>query len=347
MGCVYQRKGKRPSPYYWAKWIDAQGRERRASTRCRDRRGAEAFLHREERKAAAGTPVERGASLFDMIERWTTHVASYVAPSYLEKLGDYCRNYIGPYFGEVPVTDITADAVASYARHRLAKGIKPQTANKELVAIRRMLAYCEDIGAIAQVPRIRMVRAVPRRIWRLLTEEQVEKLLAELPERVLAFYIVAAYAGLRRGELWSLRWEDLDLDAGLLHVRPKENWSPKGRKARVVPLHERALDALRGLTAGEPTELVFGKHEHRRAFQAAAKRAGLGHVRPHDLRHSLASNLLNGGADPISVRDILGHADLRTTNEYSHTTIERMKKAMGRIGGKPAPQVAVPLKVVR
>jgi integrase len=344
MGCIYRRAS---TPYYWAKWIDTQGRERRASTRCRDRRGAQAFLRREEGKAAEGVPVERGASLFDMIERWTTHVASYVAPSYLEKLGDYCRNHIAPYFGEVPITDLTGDAVAGYARHRLAKGIKPQTVNKELVAIRRMLAYCEDIGAIAQVPRIKMVRAVPRRIWRLLTDDQVEVLLAELPRRVLAFYVVAAYAGLRRGELWSLRWEDVDLDAGILHVRPKGNWTPKGRKARVVPLHERVVDSLRGLPIGTQTDLVFGKHEHRRAFQAAAKRAGLGHVRPHDLRHSLASNLLAGGADPISVRDILGHADLRTTNEYSHTTIERMKKAIVRVGSRPVPPVAVPLTIVR
>ncbi len=342
MGCVYRRAS---TPYYWAKWLDADGRERRCSTRCRDRRRAEAFLRREEGKAAEGVPVERGASLFDMIERWTKRIQPHSAPRYLDTIAMYIRAHIAPYFGDVAITGLTADAVEGYARHRLSEGVMPQTVNKELIGIRRLLAFCEEVGAIHQVPRIRSIRAVKRKVWRILTDEEIDRFLAVVPARLRGYFTFAAFTACRRDELWHVRWMDVDLEKWLLHVRPYGNWAPKNKKERIVPLHDRVVEVLMAMKRGEPDATIFVRQRHDKAMETAAKKAGLERFRLHDLRHSAASNMLAGGADPIAVRDILGHSSLTTTNEYSHSTIDRMKKAIGTLDvpkpKKPGPQLKV------
>jgi integrase len=335
MGSIYRRQR---TPYYWACWRDAQGREHRASTRCRDRRGAQAFLRREEGKAAEGVPAERGAPLFDLIERWTRQIQPYSAPRYLDTIGMYIRAHIAPYFGDVPVTDVTAEAVAGYARHRLHEGVLPQTVNKELITIRRLLAFCEEAGAIKQVPRIRAVRVVKQSAWHMLADEEIDKFLDAVRPKLRAYFTVAAFTGMRRDELWHVRWMDVDLEKRLVHVRPHGTWAPKDKKARVVPMHDRVHEVLSSMPQGLPLTPIFGSHRHEKAMQTAAEKAGLGRFRLHDLRHSFASNLLAAGADPVAVRDILGHASLTTTNTYSHSTMARMKKAVGLLQSRrPTP----------
>jgi len=330
MGCIYRRPD---SPYYWAWWHGADGREHRASTRSRDRRGAQAFLRREEGKAAEGVPAERGASLFELIERWTRHIQPYSAPRYLDTIAMYIRVHVAPFFGDIPVTDVTAEAVADYARHRLQEGVRPQTVNKELITIRRLLAFCEEVGAIKSVPRIRPVRVVKQSAWHMLADEQVDAFLEALPPKLRPYFTVAAFTGMRRDELWHVRWTDVDLEKRIVQVRPYGTWAPKDKKARVIPMHDRVFDVLSAMPKGLPFAAIFGAQRHEKAMETAAEKAGLGRFRLHDLRHSFASNLLAAGADPVAVRDILGHASLTTTNEYSHSTMARMKKAVGLLSG--------------
>lgn len=344
MGSVYQRKR---SPYFWAKWIDAQGRQRQASTRCRDRRGAQAFLRREEGKAAEGVPVERGAALFDMIERWTKRIQPHSAPRYLDTIAMYIRAHVAPFFGDVPITDLTADAVEGYARHRLSEGVLPQTVNRELVTIRRLLAFCEEVGAILQVPRIRSVRVVKRKVWHLLTDEEIDRFLSVVPTRLRGYFTFAAFTACRRDELWHVRWMDVDLEKRLLLVRPYGNWAPKNKKERIVPLHDRVVQILTAMKKGEPGSAIFVRQRHDKAMETAAKKAGLDRFRLHDLRHSAASNMLAGGADPVAVRDILGHESLVTTNEYSHSTIDRMRKAVGVLSSSRSGETPMHLRVVK
>jgi integrase len=241
----------------------------------------------------------------------------------------YIRAHIAPYFGDIPVTDVTAEAVAGYARHRLRQGVRPQTVNKEMITIRRLLAFCEEVGAIKQVPRIRAVRVVKQSAWRMLTDEEIDRFLDALSPRLRSYFTFAAFTGVRRDELWHVRWMDVDLEKRIVHVRPHGTWAPKDKKARIVPMHDRVHDVLTAMPRGLPNTPVFGPQRHEKAMETAAKKAGLERFRLHDLRHSFASNLLAAGADPVAVRDILGHASLTTTNVYSHSTMARMKKAVG------------------
>jgi integrase/recombinase XerC len=143
--------------------------------------------------------------------------------------------------------------------------------------------------------------------------------------------------GLRISELCGLEAQDLDPSEMLVRVRGK------GKKERVVPIGEPALDAIRKYwnflpqtpTASSP---VFFSTRQKRApvsvrdLQLRLKKylalAGLDpHLTPHKLRHSYATHLLDGGADLRSVQELLGHAHLVTTQVYTHVTTERLKRA--------------------
>jgi integrase/recombinase XerD len=188
--------------------------------------------------------------------------------------------------------------------------------------------------------------ATPRRGKKLpevLSYAEVQKLLAQprggepaaLRDRALLELMYAS--GLRASETIGLDLADVDVDEGIVRARGK------GSKERIVPVGDKALAALRVyLRSGRP-ELVRS-HEERKLFLnfrggpltrqglykivlRHAESAGLnGKMSPHTLRHSFATHLLSGGCDLRSVQEMLGHADLSTTQLYTHLSGEELKE---------------------
>jgi integrase len=162
---------------------------------------------------------------------------------------------------------------------------------------------------------------------------------------------VAAYAGLRRGELVALRWRDVDFVGRKLVVRralsgETEVRSTKSRRARQVPLPDQAAGALERLShRGEftgPDDYVFANRfgrrldpsALRRRFERARDAAGLEPLRFHDLRHTYGSLLVAGGIDLPSVKAAMGHSHITTTERYLHARpagelAERFTRALG------------------
>ncbi len=202
----------------------------------------------------------------------------------------------------------------------------------------------------------------PKRLPQVLTREEVRRLLEQprgaspLAQRDRALLEVMYACGLRASEAVSLELGDLDLEEGLLRTRGK------GSKERIVPVGRQALAALSVyLRSGRP-ELVGNRPQSRLLVNhrgGALTRQGLykivqGHARaagleqrmsPHTLRHSFATHLLAGGCDLRSLQEMLGHADLATTQVYTHLSAERLKdayfgahpRATARPAGAPAP----------
>ncbi len=169
---------------------------------------------------------------------------------------------------------------------------------------------------------------------------------------------MAVTAGLRRGELQGLRWEDVELESATLQVRrtlsePKGGYvfeAPKSGKGRNIRLTQRAVTALREHRRRQPEErmehgalwqdhgLVFASGigtpllggNLNRSFKATLRRAGLPEIRFHDLRHSCATLLLRQGVNPKFVQELLGHADISLTlNVYSHVLPDMGDAASG------------------
>jgi integrase/recombinase XerD len=177
----------------------------------------------------------------------------------------------------------------------------------------------------------------------VLGREQVKALLAavdsteKLAKRDTAILELFYSSGLRASEMADLTLRDLHLDLGVIRV------IGKGRKERIVPLGgpaQRALvDYINTLRPellkikNKQTELVFVSRSGGpvtrivmwQLLQRMSKKAGLRHIHPHTLRHTFATHLLSGGADLRVVQELLGHADVGTTQIYTHVDSDRLK----------------------
>jgi integrase/recombinase XerD len=223
------------------------------------------------------------------------------------------------------------------------RGLKASSLFRKVEALKSFFAYQAIEGRLPENPAesLKGPRA-PKRLPKYLSRPDAARLLAapdgtsyeDVRERAMLELLYAA--GLRVTELLGLKPEAVNLQEGWVRVLGK------GAKERLVPVHARALSALtvylalreRRFKTPDP-ELFLGRSGRKlsrvqfwRVLRALGKRAGLrAPVHPHLLRHTFATHLLEGGADLRSVQEMLGHADLSTTQIYTHLDAAALKTA--------------------
>jgi len=219
------------------------------------------------------------------------------------------------------------------------------TVHRKTACLRSFYKHLRRDELIADDPTAAL--SAPRRAKKLpqvLNYSEVQKLLAAprgsepttLRDRALLEVMYAC--GLRASETIGLELADVDLREGLLRARGK------GSKERIVPLGRKAIAAISAyLRGGRPKLVPAERHEARlfvnfrggplsrqglyKIVQRHAREAGLaGQMSPHTLRHSFATHLLAGGCDLRAVQEMLGHADIATTQMYTHLSGERLKE---------------------
>ena len=238
---------------------------------------------------------------------------------------------------------LRGEVLHDYLAWRLAQGFKASSTARLLSALRRFFQYLireqlreDDPTALLMGPKL------PKRLPKDLTENQVEALLAEpdvgdpLELRDKAMLELLYATGLRVSELVGLTMENISLRQGVVRV------FGKGNKERLVPMGEEAmywiatyLHEARGLLLGlQPSDVLFPSNRaqqmtrqtfwHRIKLYASRAHIAVD-LSPHTLRHAFATHLLNHGADLRVVKMLLGHADLSTTQIYTHVASERLK----------------------
>lgn len=169
-----------------------------------------------------------------------------------------------------------------------------------------------------------------------LSDEQAARLMNVLDtwpcKETVTFIRFAMYTGTRRGELFKLAWDDIDLERGTITLR-----APKGGKTTTIPVSDSALDVLRGTPV--TSKYVFpGKGGEQRTdfkkpWQKIRKAAGLpADFRFHGLRHHFASSLVDNGVDLYTVQKLLTHKDSRTTQRYAHLSDKTTREAAQKSG---------------
>lgn len=267
----------------------------------------------------------------------TARLAPRTVDAYKRDLADFCRWLDGS------PDNVTPDQLAAYVASMRAAGLAATTIARRVAALRGFYRHQVLLGvrgdnpaAELELPRRR--RTLPRTLSAGEAERLIEAAAGTTPRslRDRALVELLYGAGLRVSEAVGLEKNGVDLDRRLVRC------IGKGSKERVVPVGREAVEALRRyLSRGRPyldkrhrPELFLnaqgGALTRAGAFfilRRLAEVAGLepGRVHPHLLRHSFATHLLEGGADLRSVQEMLGHADLATTELYTHVSDSRRR----------------------
>lgn len=254
--------------------------------------------------------------------------------------------------------ELSRGDVQAYADARLEAGWSPSTVNRELRDLWAFLRFAQQrehpiAPGVFRVARLKEGKALPR----FLTEEAYRQLEASVLGGTQAstrddcldraWFYTLAHGGLRVGELCDLRVGDVDLTGGRLVVR-----EGKGKRDRAIPLSEPTLAALRvylAVRGGAETDHLFVFRERKIRPSLIAHRlrrygkAVQVRVTPHQLRHTLATRLVNAGMDIVSIQRLLGHEKLTTTMVYAcvhDVTVERdFRQALAHLEcrGEPVP----------
>jgi integrase len=315
------------------------------------RRTAEEALQAVLTDARRGTiAIESGTghTFRDACEEWLRYSRDEkdLAESTLRDYRSTVECHLYPEFGEdLPLAKITTERIDAFREKLLDDGgLSRRTIQKLLVLLHGILARAKRRKWIASNPAEDAERVAVRRTgdFNVLTPAEVAATArAASTDTASAFITVAAFSGLRLGELRGLRWADVDFGRSWIFVRRNVptggvEKAPKSNKVRSVPLIDQAAVALDALSRREeftgPDDRVFpsvtggpidGK-EMRSEFYSALERAGLGHLREkddpmvfHDLRHTFGT--LAASIWPLAdVKAFMGHADIQTTMIYVH-----------------------------
>lgn len=334
----------------------AQARKRAMKWRDEARQGIDP---RAEKRAA------EGALRFDKLtERFLVdHVEAFLAPRTQTVYRQLVTGIIAPWFGSMPVRDITPEQVAAFHTHARGKNHN-RRANHALAVLSKMMALAEEWGArpLGTNPCQHRRRFAEVRRQRYLTEPELVRLGAALnaAEECWSPYALAAIrvlllTGARKTEIRTLRWAQVDLSAGVAHLSDHKTAAVSGAKAIILPAP--AVAILRKLPREDGSAWVFPGRDPSKPvgnlddpWQAVRSAAGLEDVHLHDLRHTFGATSAGLGQSLRVIGAILGHSSQATTQRYAHVapspareaasaTAAALDKAMKK---RPAPRARKP-----
>ena len=272
----------------------------------------------------------------ETVRRYSRHTVSGYRRD-LEKLTDFCRETKVKHWQQVHQADIRA-----FAAHYHRKGLQGKSIQRLLSATRSFYQYQIKQGRCRHNPALDVsAPKVPRRLPVTMDTDQISQLLnteasdwIEIRDKAMVELFYSS--GLRLSELTRLDISDLDLQQGLVTV------TGKGNKTRTIPVGSQAATAIQNWLQVRPLQLrdpsdnaLFisgrGQRINPRSVQARLKKMASGQslsrkLHPHMLRHSFASHVLESSSDLRAVQEMLGHANISTTQVYTHLDFQHLAK---------------------
>lgn len=249
------------------------------------------------------------------------------------------------FFGKRRLIDVTRFLIEQFKKQRRdsfnGRGAlrSPSSVNRELELLSRIFSFAVERDEIDSNP-FKGVKKLPMNnlLTRYLTEDEEPRLMAVLTNRrehLRPVVVIALNTGMRRSEILSLRWEQIDFSRDSIHLL-----RTKSGKPRTVPMNTVVREVLSVMKGINDSECVFvnprtGKPltDIKNAFKAALKEAGIEGLRFHDLRHTAGTRMADAGVPIAVIADILGHKDIRTTMRYVHATDEGKRRAVKSLEG--------------
>lgn len=244
------------------------------------------------------------------------------------------------YFGVRKLTQITSYDIERFMLKR-GKEVNPSTVNRSYALLSHMLNKAVDWDYIKDSPcrRVKKLKEPPGRI-RWLTDTECERLLDECTRSkslwIYEIVFTALNTGMRKGEMQSLTFDDVDFEQKLITVN-----KTKTNEVRYIPINNELFAILKELRDSNPHwHYVFSKEDGtaygnwRLAFQKACQRAGIKDFRFHDLRHTFASYLAMEGYNVFTIQRLTGHKTLSMVARYTHLADRHVRDAACVLGEK-------------
>jgi integrase len=371
MGSVFNR-GSKDRPLWYVQYREG-GRWKMANSRQTSKAKALRFLHAAEERVAqgkVGIEPEKPGTLFNAVaDEWLRLHSKVELVSHDDNVGR--MKHLREEFAKVQVADITAGRIDLFKAQMAAEPRRdpkgepvtdpktgeevrrwaPATVNRTLALLRKVLNDSVRWGHLTHAPKVRLLK-VPEQPFLFLRREQATKFLALAAEKApndAPLYQAAIYTGARMGELYGLRWSDLDLEGQQVTIaRSYEQPFPKSKKPRHIPMGPELAATLRawrgrcpspaGLVFPMPDGTMRTRERAPRGFAELAEAVrvpGKDAITFHDLRHTAASLMVMSGVNLRTVQRMLGHSTVTVTEKYAHLADDFVATEIAKFSLKP------------
>ncbi len=374
MAYVYREYRSHGKPWCIAyKGLD--GRLRREKTEAPTKELARKLLAKRlievtEAKVAGVTVELKPITLKEFLKEYTIYLEATKSPGTVRGQKTHIK-IVEPEFGHLQLKQISTGMIQRFLDRRLNDGrkprskrpkpvepgkelppvrkVKPSTVNRELMCMSAIFRQAEKRGYLEKNP-CKGIKQLPEQnvIVRYLSDDEETAILNACSETMKPIVLCALHTGMRRDEILSLKWQDVDMDQRLVLVRYS-----KSKKPRYIPINDTLLQVLKDVPRWDDCEYVFANPDtHTRwvdskvAWAYTIRRSKVKNFRFHDLRHTFASRLVQSDVQIQAVQELLGHATLEMTQRYAHLAPGDLRRAVDilshKITTQPATQTGLP-----
>lgn len=297
-------------------------------------------LDRLKHGSAEETQFDTLLDLIDWYKKYFLHEPVYEKGKKVEGVKDWERSRakldrIGAHFGPKRLRGFSETDLKGYAMHRRkVDKVSTTTINRDFALMRAMFKKGRDVNAALTIPKFPINTGAEVERDRVMTRDEEKRILAACDElevltyerngktvttanhrtnrgHLAAIIIIAVDTAMRKGEIFSLEWGDVDLSAGVITLRPEVTKTGKGRKIGMTPRVKAAFEGL-PRSGGK----VFSIQSASKAFRTACERAEIADLHFHDLRHTGTTRMIRAGIPHAEVMKITGHRQLKTFLRY-------------------------------
>lgn len=320
---------------WWVRYTGLDGKQKRESSNSEDFKVAKLLLAERYKTIEQGQEPE--------VKRIPNYLFKELADKYIDwikgrqrsaKIKGYIIGQLKTLYADIPLKRFNTAMVDQLQTDLINKNYKPASNNKITNILKHMLSKAVewemvDADVLKRIRKVKPLRDDNRRL-RYLSNDDIQGLLKHCHGHLLPIVITALNTGMRRGEILSLKWENVDMVHGFIHLEQTKNGD-----RRDIPINDTLKSTLKALTRRLDSPYVFyanktGKpyRDVKKAFQNALTKAKIQDFHFHDLRHTFASHCVMAGIDITTVSRLLGHKSLTMTLRYSHLAPSHMVNAV-------------------
>ncbi|MDA2931380.1 tyrosine-type recombinase/integrase, partial [Acidobacteria bacterium AH-259-O06] len=232
------------------------------------------------------------------------------------------------------LSEVQSETLEGYKAYRLSTAgvrgkIQPATINRDLANFKHMLTKAVDWGVLVENigTKVKLLKVKNQKL-RYLSGEELEKLFAATSPYLKPLIILAVNTGLRKSELLTLRWSDINFRTGYIELLDQKNG-----EMSYIPMNRDVKEALRKIPRRLDSPYIFSKKnglppvDIKYHFYKALRQSGIAHC-THSLRHTFASHLCMSGVDLPTIRELMRHKSYSMTLRYAHLSNQHTKKAV-------------------